>query len=54
MLNVTLARNRGHRLVTMVWQAADLWRLKVYSYGRLKFHAVGHSITHAPVIRAQW
>ena len=49
----TLARKRGHRSVSIVRQAADIWRLKVYSYGRLSFVTVCHSITHAPVIREQ-
>ena len=53
MLNVSFARNRGHRLVTIVWQAADIWRSKVYSNGRLRFHTMGHSITHAIVSREQ-
>ena len=46
-------RNRGPGSVTIVWQAADIWRLKVYSYGRLRFVTVCHSITPAPVIREQ-
>ena len=36
-----------------VGQAVNIWHLKVYSYGRLMFFTMYHSITHAPVIRAQ-
>ena len=36
-----------------VWQAVNIWRLKVYSYGRLLFFAMCRSIMHAPVIRAR-
>ena len=48
-----MARDRGHRSVTMVRQAANIGRLKVYSYGRFRFVTVYHSITRAPVIREQ-
>ena len=36
-----------------VWQAINMWRSKVYSYGRLLFFAMCRSIMHAAVIRAQ-
>ena len=51
--NESCARNRGHRLVTIVMQAADICRLKVYSYRRFSFVTVCLSITHALVIREQ-
>ena len=37
MQNESFARNRGHRSVCIVKQAVNIWRLKVYSYGRLRF-----------------
>ena len=36
-----------------VWQAVNIWRSKVYSYGRLLCFAMCRSIMHAAVIRAQ-
>ena len=49
VLTVSFARNRGHRSVTIVRQDANMWRLKVYSYGRLRFEVIVHSIIHAYV-----